>query len=388
VRLYEVGAQGPPPSAPVRTTAEATAASVPAPARPPPSRRRRGLALGALAAAVVVAGVVAVVLLTMDGDEGTATAKDPRVALVLPGPPGRETDALLAPVYDGLREAARELGARTTKVVSDETPADPPTPAEINRATARLARGHFDLVIVPDANLSEQLVPAIHELRSTRFALLDNPHGWQQHLGRLTNATGFAFADRDAGYLAGYLSGLMERRGGPRLNGKRIVSVVGGPEGVPSVDALVAGFAAGARRAFPGVTVLTAFSGDFGDQRRCQRIASRQIDAGSDVVFAPAGGCGFGALREAGIRGVWGVGADSDRSCLGPHILASAVKRFDRAALLAIRSLVEGTLPAGGTVGLGLGDDAVGLAGLSDRVPASVKKAVAALADRLRRSEP
>jgi hypothetical protein len=46
-------------------------------------------------------------------------------------------------------------------------------------------------------------------------------------------------------------------------------------------------------------------------------IANRQIDHGSTIIFAAAGTCGFGALSAAA------------------HILASTVKRYDRAVLMA-----------------------------------------------------
>ncbi|CAN5245156.1 hypothetical protein BH20ACT13_BH20ACT13_25480 [soil metagenome] len=40
------------------------------------------------------------------------------------------------------------------------------------------------------------------------------------------------------------------------------------------------------------------------DRTRCERVANRQIDAGSDVIFAIAGQCGLGALAVARTRGV------------------------------------------------------------------------------------
>ena len=125
----------------------------------------------------------------------------------------------------------------------------------------------------------------------------------------------------------------------------------------------------------------------FDDQATCEKIANRQIDRGSDVVFAAAGRCGLGALSAAGIRGVWGVGVDSDQSYLGPHILASAVIRFDRAVELIVQRFLEGTLPAGETVHLGLTEDAVGLVGINAAVPADIRKKVAQQIAVVRREE-
>ena len=104
-------------------------------------------------------------------------------------------------------------------------------------------------------------------------------------------------------------------------------------------------------------------------------------------MFPAAGDCSFGALSAAKVRGVWGVGVDGDRSYLGAHILASAEKRFDLAVVLAVRSFLAGTLPAGGRVVLGLDDDAVGVGRPSPEVPAAIRRRVELAAAALRRGE-
>jgi basic membrane protein A len=54
------------------------------------------------------------------------------------------------------------------------------------------------------------------------------------------------------------------------------------------------------------------------------------------VVFDIAGGCGFGALDAAGVRGVSGVGIDTYLSSIGPQMTGSVVKRFDSAIEYAV----------------------------------------------------
>jgi basic membrane protein A and related proteins len=115
-------------------------------------------------------------------------------------------------------------------------------------------------------------------------------------------------------------------------------------------------------------------------------MANRQIDNGSTVVFAAAGTCGLGALAATALRGVWGVGADADRSYLGPHILVSTVKRYDRAVELAVMWFLQDSLPAGDVV-LGLDDDATGITGISPEVTPADRRSVARLAEALRKAE-
>jgi basic membrane protein A and related proteins len=89
-------------------------------------------------------------------------------------------------------------------------------------------------------------------------------------------------------------------------------------------------------------------------------------------------------VQAAGIRGVWGIGVDSDLSYLGPQILASAVKRVDRATELAVTLYARGELPRGRDIKLNLANDALGLVGLSDRVPPQTRTRLEAIAERLR----
>ena len=49
----------------------------------------------------------------------------------------------------------------------------------------------------------------------------------------------------------------------------------------------------------PRDEILVGYSQDFIAQDKCKAVAQNQIAAGSKVVFAVAGPCGFGALAAA-----------------------------------------------------------------------------------------
>ena len=129
--------------------------------------------------------------------------------------------------------------------------------------------------------------------------------------------------------------------------------------------------------------MLRAYSQEFADTSPCEAIANRQIDAGADIVFAAAGRCSLGALAAASIRRVWAVGVDADQSYLGDHVLVSTVKRYDEAAFYAVRSFAQGTL-RGGTVRLGLRDQAVGIVGVGPGVEGPIRRQVARFAAGLK----
>ena len=345
-----------------------------------PSQRRR---VAVVAVTVVAAAVAVALAATRSTDAPPPAPADlgPRVALLLPREPvpGRE-DPFLSPFVDGLRQATQRYGLQTRTIVGPEFADDP---AVDERLVAQVREGNFDLVLLAASRIGGNALPKeVRRSPQTRFVFLDaDLH--QTPFAGLKNVTAVAFADEQAGYLAGYLSGLIEARRSPR-NGRRVISVVGGKKAVPSVEALVNGFARGARRALPSVTVLKDYSETFVRQDACDRISNRQIDAGSEIVFAAAGTCGLGALAAASSRGVSGIGVDQDYSYLGPHILASTIKRFDRAVLESVGWYLDDALPPDGEVTLALDDDAVGLV-ISGRLTPPVRRQFALVYAELRR---
>ncbi|MGL6278659.1 MAG: BMP family lipoprotein, partial [Gaiella sp.] len=217
----------------------------------------------------------------------------------------------------------------------------------------------------------------------TRFVFLD--YCCVNGVGGAPNATALTLRASEAAHLAGYLSGLMEARRTLPKGRRHVVSIISGEPDFPQQRTLVEGFSTGVRRALPGAKILSDYSFEYDDQAICERIANQQIDAGSGVVFAVAGDCALGAFTAAAIRGVWGVASGGeDRSQFGPHILASGSLRYDRLVESTVSWYLEGRLPPGGDVELGLVDDAVALVDINPDVPPEIRTKVAQEAARLR----
>ena len=267
----------------------------------------------------------------------------------------------------GLRKAMRQLGVEAKVLAPGQKEGYLPT-------FLYLARRGYDLVIGGSALQDKAVDRAAVAFPKIRFAILDVPQEALPH--RPKNAVGVTFAAEEASYLAGYFAGRMEKR----RPGKDVVSSVGGIK-APPVDAYVAGYQAGARRAARGITTLNAYTLDFLDQADCKRAALAQIAKGSGVVFPVAGVCGFGALQAAKEKGAWGIGVDSDQSSLGPHILTSAVKNVDVAVYDVIRRAQQGRLEGGRTIVFGLRAGGVGLGKISPKVP----RALVARVEQIRR---
>ena len=156
------------------------------------------------------------------------------------------------------------------------------------------------------------------------FAIVDVDVRTLTH--RPANVEGLVFKQQEAGYLAGYTAGLWAaRRGG------KAVGSIGGLD-IPPVDRALAGFRFGAKRASPGLTVLSAYSGDFAVPAKCQQQALEQIAKGSIVEFQVAGPCGAGASPRRGRRASPGSASvpTSPRSALHPDQRARAGRRRRR----------------------------------------------------------
>jgi len=261
----------------------------------------------------------------------------------------------------GLKLAQAKLGV-TTRAIESHSAGD----YIPNFAT--LARQNFDAVVGAGFLLADAEATVAKKFPNTQFAITDySVHGapFSDKKGKLLvkNVTGLTYASGEQSYLVGCLSALMAKKGGGNT-----ISAVGGVK-IPPVDAFIAGYKAGAAKCAPGTKLLVGYSQDFIAQDKCKAVAQNQISAGSKVVFAVAGPCGFGALAAAKEGGVWGDGVDVDQSYLGPHILTSAVKRVDLGVYRFVQAVQAGTLTPGNDFVFNLKNGGVALGKISPKVP-------------------
>lgn len=336
----------------------------------PPSRHRRQTSVAAAVAVLVAVGAaIAVVARGSDGPQASSSGTA-RIALIVPRwPPGSDDPSAQ---YQAALDRARTLyGVQTRTFAIDLS--KPGLPERVRESV-----GNFDLVLLGGQFVDARFAHEMGRHPHTRFVVMDpdpedEPASLYSAVSRLQNATDVFFVEGPGAYLAGYLSALMAKRRASG-EGRVVVSLIAGDPRVSSNQ--IAGFTMGATAAVPGAAVLEGYSHDFSHPSVCTRIANRQIDRGSTAVFADAGACSVGALSAAGVRGVWGVGADEDMSYLGPQVLVSTAKRLDRATDYVIRSYLAGTLPQG-HLDIGIERGAVGIVGINPMVPPSFRAKLA-----------
>lgn len=308
--------------------------------------------------------VLGTFVLAATGD-GATGQRQLRVGFVVGAGDTPDRSQLFGLPYDGFIKAvnAYDLEGRVLQVAPNQ---------DAQAVLTFLARQKYDLVItgLPDPWSVAAVAPKYPD---TKFLLPDLPRqALMQSIPRVPkNVQGTVFRAQEAGYLAGYLAALMEKR----RPGRDVIGSVGGYKS-PGVDRWIVGYQAGAKKAVPGITTLNTYAKSFSNPEKCRAVALDQIAKGAGAIFNVAGGCGFGALEAAKEKGVWGVGVDVDQSYLGPHILTSAVNRYDVPVYDAIRRLVKGTFKTGGNTVVDLRSNGVRLGKVSPEVPRSVLRQV------------
>ncbi len=257
--------------------------------------------------------------------------------------------------FAGLKRAERRLGVHGRVAESSSA-------ADYVPNLGAFAREGYDLVISVGFAQGDAVDRVATKWPKTRFAIIDVDQRSLPH--RPKNVVGLVFREQEVGYLAGYLSALVDAR----RPGAHVIGSVGGMK-EPPVDRFIAGYQAGARRAVPRIKLLNGYSQSWTDEARCKELALDQIAHGAGVVFQVAGACGLGALDAAKERHAWGVGVDADQSFLGPHVLTSAQKKVDQAVFLTAMSVKDGKWRGGRNVVFGLRQGGVGLGKLSPRAP-------------------
>jgi basic membrane protein A len=269
--------------------------------------------------------------------------------------------------YLGLLKSERELGIQGRVYQSASAQDYIPN-------LAQFAQQGYDLVISVGFAQADAVAKVAKRFPKTHFAIIDVDA--TTLTGKPTNVLGLLFREQEVGYLAGYLSGLVEKA----KPGPDVIGSVGGMK-EPPVDRFIAGYQAGAKKADPGIKLLNGYSQDWVDLAKCKEEALNQIAAGSTVEFQVAGGCGLGTLDAAKEKDVWGIGVDADQSYLGQHVLTSATKRVDEAVFLTVKDVQDGKFRGGRNSVFGLAENGVGLGKISAKVP---QKDVAAV-DKIRR---
>lgn len=253
---------------------------------------------------------------------------------------------------DALAQLRRNFGARTDMVAV--TVDQRPNP--INRY---LTEG-YDLIIGVGIRTTVVVNNSAVNNKYQQYALVDTTRG------NLTdNATGFAFAYAEAGYVAGFMAAKMSQSGS--------IGFIGGERLTQTLD-FSRGFRDGAQAANPDIKIRTTYLNDFFDAYAARSRANEMYRGGADVVCHLAGPGGQGVVEAAQNSNKWCITVDVSGGSLPKNVLASVVMDYDRAVVEACRMVENGQFAGGRSQLLNIGNEGIAIR-FSSAMPAAVKQA-------------
>ncbi|GAA0782234.1 BMP family ABC transporter substrate-binding protein [Roseibium denhamense] len=232
--------------------------------------------------------------------------------------------------FIGTERAEKEVGIKIRqRVAADE--------AETIEALRVFAdRGVEHLLTLGFAN-TEAVKTVAAEYPDVKFTIIDG------YIPDMPNVRSVLFAEQESGFIAGYAAGLKTKTDK--------VGTIGGMD-IPPVRKFMCGFAAGAKKANPDVTIVSEYVADtpagFRDVDGGMAIAEKMTADGVDVIFAPAGRAAEGAAKAAEKAGVFAIMVDANQNDFIPGtVLTTALKRVDEAAFLTWQAAMDGSWQSG-----------------------------------------
>ena len=193
----------------------------------------------------------------------------------------------------------------------------------------------------------------------TKFIILDGyPHESDTNYDPVVNDNVYSifFKEDQAGFLAGYAA---------VKGGYTKLGFVGGME-VPAVVRFGLGYIQGAEYAanelgIKSIDIKYHYTGGFAPTPEAETLAASWYNAGTEVIFAAAGGAGNSVMAAAEAAGKFMIGVDVDQSSQSDSVITSAMKGLGVAVYDGLKAYYDDTFPGGEIVYMGADVDGIGL---------------------------
>lgn len=308
-------------------------------------------------------GLVATAVVT-----GAAYAEDIKPAIIY-DLGGKFDKSFNEAAYNGAEKFKSETGIdyRDFEIAND---------SQREQALRRFAKDGNNPIVMAGFAWSAALEKIADEYPDLSFAIIDM-------VVDKPNVQSVVFKEQEGSYLVGVMAAEASETG--------TVSFVGGMD-IPLIRKFACGYKGGVMATNADATVLEAMTGTtpdaWNDPVKGGEIAKSQMDQGSDVIYAAAGGTGLGVLQAAADADKLAIGVDSNQNGLQPgHVLTSMLKRVDVAVYDAFMAAKNGSFEPGINI-LGLKEGGVDYAMdennadlVTDEMKAAVEAAKADIID-------
>lgn len=275
------------------------------------------------------------------------------------GPAGIEGSGFNKAQYKGMQQVAEDYGLEATLFIASEQTEQ----AHIDTFERCLDFG-ADII----ASIESSKFPSMPDYAQANPDVYVVTSGTELS-GKSPNFIRLFVREDEAGFLVGYLAGLVTKSG--------IVAGVYGPE-IPDIVAFKNGYYQGvilaAQERKIAIQVLSGHLDGWAMPNEGAALAKQYIAGGADVIFGAGGGSGSGAILAAAQAGAWVIGVDQDEYYTtfkagavagADKIISSALKRIDIGVYDIMSLLVEeryNELPQSHDYSLGVHNGGVGFA--------------------------
>lgn len=276
-----------------------------------------------------------------------AADKKPVALIIAQGGLGDQSYNDLA--YAGFKSALSKTGLSGSPIESADVV------GQANQILESASKGDYGLAISLEYTMADPITSVAAKYPNMLYAEINNE-------AKGANVVNVLFQEQEASYLAGALAAMMTTvKGNKKINSQKVIGAIGGVKS-SGIDKFLAGYMQGARAVDPSIKVLIAYSNSFGDPAKGKQLADAMYKRGADIVYAVAGGTGSGVIQAAKESNHYAIGVDTDQDGLAPgFVLTSMVKHVDVLVSRLVTDYASGTLSAGRTISVGMGDGAVGL---------------------------
>lgn len=219
--------------------------------------------------------------------------------------------------------------------------------------------GGAKIVITPGFLFEKAVHEAQTKYPDVKFILIDGyPHAGDWTPDVADNTASVFFAEHESGFLAGYAA---------VKDGYTDLGFMGGMA-VPAVVKFGIGYIAGAYYAAKEEGVTLSFPdnrytylGDFEAKAEHKNAAAAWYNAGTEIIFAAAGGAGSSVMSAASEANAMMIGVDVDQSGNSDTVLTSAMKELGIAVQQLLAAYYADEFPGGEILTKDVTEDGVGL---------------------------
>lgn len=192
-------------------------------------------------------------------------------------------------VYNGVKRFTADTGISVREV-------EPTNEAQVEQGLKKLAKRGNSPIVAVGFSSANAVSAAAQAYPDTKFTLIDM-------VVPEANVQNVVFKEHEGSFLVGALAAMKSETG--------TIGFVGGMD-IPLISRFGCGYEQGAKHINADIKVLQKMTGStpaaWGNPSKGGEITRSQIEAGADVIFAAAGGTGFGVYQAAADAGKFAIG--------------------------------------------------------------------------------